>query len=81
MQLYSGDVIICRQARQSRCSYGLVRRDNAMPTQWMTSTLSAARIWALKHTVETGGMRREFQEVSRPGAVRRRSATRKHSRR
>lgn len=74
MQLYAGDVIICRQARQSKCTYGLVRRDGAMPTEWMTSTLSAARIWALKHTVETGGLRREFQEIRRPGAVRRRRA-------
>jgi len=81
MQLYLGDVIICRQARQSKCAYGMVRKENTMPADWMTGSLQAARLWALKHTVETGGMRREFQEVSRPGAVRRRPAARKQSRR
>ncbi len=56
MQLYLGDVIICRQARQSKCAYGMVRKENTMPAEWMTGSLQAARIWALKHTVETGGM-------------------------
>jgi hypothetical protein len=70
MQLYLGDVIICRQARQSKCAYGMVRKDNAMPTDWMAGSLQAARIWALKHTVETGGTRREFEEIRRPSAPR-----------
>ena len=81
MQLYLGDVIICRQARQSKCAYGMVRKENTMPTDWMAGSLQAARIWALKHTVETGGMRREFTEVTRPAARRSgRSARRSRSR-
>jgi hypothetical protein len=68
MQLYLGDVIICRQARQSKCAYGMVRKDNTMPTDWMAGSLQAARLWALRHTVETGGMRREFEEIRRPTA-------------
>lgn len=81
MQLYLGDVIICRQARQSKCAYGMVRKDNALPTEWMTGSLQAARIWALKHTVETGGTRREFAEVTVPASARpRRTATRKRRR-
>ena len=66
MQLYLGDVIICRQARQSKCAYSMVRKDNTMPTDWMAGSLQAARLWALKHTVETGGTRREFAEVKVP---------------
>ena len=44
MQLYSGDVIICRQARQSKCTYGLVRRDNAMPTEWIQALAAAGSL-------------------------------------
>lgn len=70
MQLYLGDVIICRQVRQSKCAYGMVRKEHTMPAEWMTGSLQAARIWALKHTVETGGTRREFAEAARSAARR-----------
>ncbi|HKW00782.1 MAG TPA: hypothetical protein VJN96_13235 [Vicinamibacterales bacterium] len=70
MQLFAGDVLICRQVRQSKCAYGIVRKSNAMPTEWMAGSLQAARRWALIHTLETGGMRREFAEVARPAARR-----------
>ena len=74
MQLYLGDVIICRQARQSKCAYGVVRKDNTMPADWMSGSLQAARLWALKHTVETGGISREFTEAPRRAARKRRRA-------
>ena len=71
MQLYPGDVIICRQARQSKCAYGVVRKNNTMPEDWMAGSIQAARLWALKHTVETGGISREFTEVPRRATVKR----------
>jgi hypothetical protein len=41
-----------------------------MPIEWMVGSLKDARLWALRHTVETGGTRREFEEVRRPAARR-----------
>jgi hypothetical protein len=78
MKLFAGDVLICRQARQSKCAYGIVRKANAMPADWMVGSLRSARLWALTHTLETGGNRREFAEVAQPAARagRRRGAAR-----
>lgn len=80
MRLSPGDVIICRQGRQAKCAFGVVRSDDSMPTEWMTGSLREARIWAIKHTVETGGERREFDEIKAPGSARPRRAARRNRR-